>query len=215
MSDYFSTYCIGGLVGVDEMAEVLNRIATGYDLTEKTIQAITADDANKSPSKSELDFHRMHVDRWRDAILREATERGWQKYDLHSIAPLSIDDMDTPCMVLIEPAIAWLRESFPYPLADGLASMLEESRKRCNEEAQERHDRSTKWPWGNHETELLLKLEMAANKFWKLYDPADHTTAPTNEQVIGWLRNEKVSKRIAQAMATILRADDLPVGPRK
>lgn len=77
-----------------------------------------------------------------------------------------------------------------------------------------------KWPWGDHETEYLRLLGQAASKFWTLYDPADATTAPTNDQIEEWLkqqtvRGEPVSARIAGAMATILRADGLPNGPRK
>jgi hypothetical protein len=72
-----------------------------------------------------------------------------------------------------------------------------------------------RWPWGSHETELLRKLAEAAEKFWKLYDPADNTTAPTNEQVAEWLVTQGgVSKRNAEVMASILRADGLPTGPR-
>lgn len=77
-----------------------------------------------------------------------------------------------------------------------------------------------RWPWGDHETEYLQLLEQAASRFWTLYDPADATTAPTNDQIEEWLkqqtvRGEPVSARIAGAMATILRADGLPNGPRK
>lgn len=75
--------------------------------------------------------------------------------------------------------------------------------------------RIKKWPWGNHETELLRHLSAAAEKFWTLYDPEDITTAPTNEQVTEWLVSEGVSKRIAEAIAQILRTDGLRTGPRK
>lgn len=71
------------------------------------------------------------------------------------------------------------------------------------------------WPWGNHETELLRKLAAAASQFWSLYDPADKTTAPTNQQVSEWLQKQGVSKPTADVMATILRADGLPTGRRK
>jgi hypothetical protein len=72
------------------------------------------------------------------------------------------------------------------------------------------------WPWGNHETELLKHLAAAATRFWKLYDPTDNTTAPTNKDVSSWLQTEKnVSERTAEAMASILRPDGLPTGPRK
>lgn len=70
------------------------------------------------------------------------------------------------------------------------------------------------WPWGSHNTNLLKKLAEAATKFWSLYDPKDATTAPTNKQVIDWLIDEGVAKRTAEVMATILRADNLPTGPR-
>ena len=71
------------------------------------------------------------------------------------------------------------------------------------------------WPWGNRETELLRKLASAAEKLWSLYDPIDPTTAPTNKQVIDWLKNEGVSRRVAEVMAQILRDEKLPSGPRK
>lgn len=71
------------------------------------------------------------------------------------------------------------------------------------------------WPWGRHETELLRKLAAAAQRFWSNYDPSDPDTAPTNEQVIDWLKGEHVSQRTAEIMATILRADGLPMGRRK
>lgn len=72
-----------------------------------------------------------------------------------------------------------------------------------------------RWPWGNHHTEMLGHLEAAAHRFWKRYDPSDKTTAPTNREIIAWLIERKVSKSMAEAMATILRIDGLPPGPRK
>jgi hypothetical protein len=71
------------------------------------------------------------------------------------------------------------------------------------------------WPWGTHNTKLLSKLKGAAEKFWKNYDPTDATTAPKSTDLIVFLKKEGVSTRIAESMATILRADRLPTGPRK
>ena len=79
------------------------------------------------------------------------------------------------------------------------------------------------WPWGNHHTELLGHLEAAALEFWVNYDPQNtKATAPKNETVIAWLmarkvpsKNRKVSNQMATAIATLLRPDDLPTGPRK
>ena len=81
----------------------------------------------------------------------------------------------------------------------------------------EQSSNMTGWPWGSHHTKQLGHLEAAARKFWGQYDPANaKTTAPKNETVIDWLVTERgVSKAVAQSMATILRADGLPTGPRK
>lgn len=70
-------------------------------------------------------------------------------------------------------------------------------------------------PWGKHDTVLLQHLAAAAEKFWKNYDPSDNSTAPTNVQIVNWLKARNVKQRTAEIMATILRADGLPTGPRK
>lgn len=80
---------------------------------------------------------------------------------------------------------------------------------------------SPKWPWGRHETALLLQLAEAAKR-WRTEDeggnyvPSDPTSAPTNEQIEHLLeRNGVTSKKTREVIATILRADDLPSGPRR
>jgi hypothetical protein len=74
---------------------------------------------------------------------------------------------------------------------------------------------SNRWPWGTYETKYLRSLADAARRFWVNYDPADDTTAARNEDVVDWLIEEHgISKRIAEAMATILRVDGLKTGPR-
>lgn len=76
--------------------------------------------------------------------------------------------------------------------------------------------KTSHWPWGVHHTEYLGHLDAAARKWWTLYDPSDPTTAPTNDMVADWLMTERrVSKDKARAMASILRADGLPTGPRR
>jgi hypothetical protein len=71
-----------------------------------------------------------------------------------------------------------------------------------------------RWPWGDHHTALLGHLADAAQRFWVNVDPADNTTAPTNDAVASWLVQQGVSKRMADAMASMLRPDWLPTGPR-
>ena len=84
-------------------------------------------------------------------------------------------------------------------------------------------DAYNRWPWGNHHTELLGHLQAAASEFWMNYDPKHaKTTAPKNETVIAWLmarnvvgQKRKVSDQMAKAIATMLRPDGLPTGPRR
>ena len=72
------------------------------------------------------------------------------------------------------------------------------------------------WPWGSHHTELLGHMDAAARHFWRLYDPGDPSTAPTNDMVADWLHSERgTSKEKAKSIASILRADGLPTGPRR
>lgn len=74
---------------------------------------------------------------------------------------------------------------------------------------------TTRWPWGAHETKDLKALEAAAIKWWVNFDPSDHETAPRNEDVSGWLQStHKISKTKANGIASMLRADGLPTGPR-
>ena len=73
-----------------------------------------------------------------------------------------------------------------------------------------------RWPWGDHDTKLLRHLAAAAHEWWSTYDPDNPSTAPTNADVSGWLIDKhKVSKRMAEAMAQILRANGLPGGRRR
>ena len=75
---------------------------------------------------------------------------------------------------------------------------------------------SSYWPWGNHHTETLGHLEAAARKWWYFYEPSDPTTAPTNDMVATWLQDERgISKEKARAIASMLRPDGLPTGPRR
>jgi hypothetical protein len=74
----------------------------------------------------------------------------------------------------------------------------------------------SRWPWGDHNTTMLGHLEAAAKRFWSNYDPEDSTTANTNATISDWLQSErKVSKTMANSIASMLRPDDLPPGPRR
>lgn len=71
------------------------------------------------------------------------------------------------------------------------------------------------WPWGKYETNLLATLALAADKFWKDYNP-NTSNPPKQPEVVSWLlRNGAPSNNIAEAIATILRADGLPTRSKR
>jgi hypothetical protein len=72
---------------------------------------------------------------------------------------------------------------------------------------------AAKWPWGDYETKYLAHLKAAVVEFWAKWD-GQAASAPKNEVVIAWLKSRDISDRIAAAMATILRSDRVPDGPR-
>ena len=91
---------------------------------------------------------------------------------------------------------------------------VERLSERSTEKTQSSNTSETRWPWGSHHTELLGHLEAAANRWWALYDSSDPSTAPKNEWVVDWLKEQGVSNTKAEAIASILRADGLKTGPR-
>jgi hypothetical protein len=68
--------------------------------------------------------------------------------------------------------------------------------------------------FGGHRTKYLVLLAAAYRRWWSRFDPSDNTTAPTNEVVSDWLKSQGTGKVMAEKMATILRIDELPKGPR-
>lgn len=93
---------------------------------------------------------------------------------------------------------------------------LIQSQQACTPNASTTRTNNSRWPWGDHHTVALGHLEAAAQRYWTTFDPNDATTANTNSTVSEWLQNErKVSKTMADAIASMLRADGLPTGPRR
>jgi hypothetical protein len=58
-------------------------------------------------------------------------------------------------------------------------------------------------------TKLLRILAAADRQWWSTFVPEQPRTAPTNDEVEGWLKKHGVTGNIAAAMATILRDDRL------
>lgn len=80
---------------------------------------------------------------------------------------------------------------------------------------QPEQQQTARWPWGGHNTKLLDQLAAAGERWWRLYDPSDPTSAPINDDVVAWLKERNVAGRVAEVMAQLLRADGLRTGPRR
>jgi hypothetical protein len=135
---------------------------------------------------------------------------------------------------LDEAAREWARTANGFPVAQSLriladdcvrawnaalaaheADQASEARSAIEEGEKSPSPLPSRWPWGDHETDLLRHLAEAGRQWWGTFDPDDHGTAPTNADVVAWLQKRGVAQRNAEVMATILRADGLPTGPRK
>lgn len=100
-------------------------------------------------------------------------------------------------------ATAWAAgkfEKFPFKAADFITQVAPNTRA---------------WPWGTYRTDLLDHLAAAVQQWWVNYTPSDNTTAPTNATVVDWLKTRHVAQGMAEKMASMIRADNLPTGPRK
>lgn len=73
----------------------------------------------------------------------------------------------------------------------------------------------SRWPWGNYTTKNLELLADVAKQWWSTYDPDVPGTAPTNRDVIEYVKAKGESTKLGDSIASILRADDLPTGRRK
>jgi hypothetical protein len=133
--------------------------------------------------------------------------RGIERGDAEKLAKLDESHFDDQYFTESELA-RWLKvHDFPsvYQFDKALRDVIPEVVQR-----------GTHWPWGSHRTRLLECLEQAALRFWVNYDPSDATTAPINATVSEWLKKEfGLSGAMADAIASILRPDGLPTGPRK
>lgn len=81
--------------------------------------------------------------------------------------------------------------------------------------ANQRAETPKKWPWGDHTSRHLEALADAARNFWSVYEHGQDP--PSNPEVSEWLqKTHGISEFVADAMATILRADGAKKGrPRK
>ena len=188
--------CSGSVMAIECLALVLFAVRKGFD----------------------PDHQRQIVDQWA-AQLRAAAETGEVKArDPDSLLPLSTIPDGWHWMISMVDADAFVTNRGMGWTCTERAEHIRDQRDAVSAPAApvSSPPGGTHWPWGAHETNLLRHLSAAADKFWKLYEPADESTAPLNDQVIEWLISErKVSRKVAEVMATILRADGLKTGPRK
>lgn len=239
MEKFFHTYFAGGYVGTSELARVLLEATTGFDLDQaelatvlrasliqeklaEGLEALTASDdphdriiveslAREPIDEDRLIYYRFQLAQWEDSIEQAAKVHSWTCLDLRSLAPVS-PGTDVPYCVNVHDVIAWLGSiGHSSKLGDVLAEMLDASRCRNSDEDGEVAGNKQ---WGDHDTILLTHLRAAYEHWWEGLDQSIDA-APTNDQVRDWLIEHRgVSTRMAENMASILRADGLPPGPR-
>ena len=155
------------------------------------------------------------------ALIEQGWAEGWRHYFLTGVFELvgyskRIRDGERLYVALISDAKCCFKLPDRWAATNGAPHtwlfMVEDVERLATGADQATHG---KWPWGDHETDLLRHLREAARKFWINYDPKQPDTAPTNDEVVAWLKDRGVSDRTAEIMATILRADGLRTGPRK
>ena len=67
------------------------------------------------------------------------------------------------------------------------------------------------YPWGTYTTRKLSALLDGVHQWWSTYDPNDISTAPRSTEVSYWFQEKYgLSKKDADFMASIIRADGLP-----
>lgn len=116
---------------------------------------------------------------------------------------------DTTWQIAAQALSAWcLAKGVRYPLPSPVAAVTSMPPRVVEPIA-------GRWPWGDHSTKALELLADAARQWWTTYDPAEPNTAPTNREVVDYLMQKGASQKLAESMASILRADDLQTGRRK
>jgi len=166
---------------------------------------------------------------WTTALYRASQKAGWLLFSFNGAKlfeePPSEAEFQLTAVSLSD-VISWLDATSQSELALAVASKRDVTTNRLlrlvGSNVQEQRNaakESIAWPWGRHNTKLLEVLAATAEEFWSLYNPLDETTHVLKEDVVKWImkwHGDKVSAHMANAIATILRADGLPTGrPRK
>lgn len=71
-----------------------------------------------------------------------------------------------------------------------------------------------RWPWGRHTTPELEILREVAPMFWTDGKLQEEKYIPTNEEFSGELIEHGLAKHKANALASMFRPDDMPMGRR-
>jgi len=100
---------------------------------------------------------------------------------------------------------------FPFHSEDEFPSDDSPRKPRTADQAETPNEAAS----SNYTTRLLEAVYAARKEHWDSFNPDDVTTAPKAATVREWLKkNHGVSGRMAMAIATILRGDEVRTGPR-
>lgn len=186
-----------GIVSVNMLYHA-NRIANGYDIRKPNFSkdaALTQGDAPLLPFSVQR-FNRRRLDDW-------CAAREWD-------SEYTFVDR----RVLFQKLSEWEAELERNPKNGGKAARGGNGSETSA--APESLPQSGRWPWGTYETTLLKLLPLAYAEHWQDYDPKKPNTAPKSQVVEDWLVEEfGTARRVAEVIAQLLRADELPNGPRR
>jgi hypothetical protein len=122
--------------------------------------------------------------------------------------------------------LRWVRQTAPdWTIPPELVDMAAHSKSAARVTSDDQHANgvgtSARWPWGSYETKLLGVMAEAVHELWSTYDPDQPETAPTQPDVVKFIKQRLTEvgyanpDAIATAMATIIRHEKAPTGRRR
>lgn len=192
-------------------------------IRSRRVEAVRIGIAMEDPNlEAALQHLKKRSRAWRLSMAKVASACKWEVQNQNG-TPLmeAVGTFRKPILVQVQDVIDWLYNSNH----EDFASALEVKRdltirliaRKAGVKAKKTEDTppTVNWPWGRHNTRLLEVLLATAQKFWARYDPLDESTHKLKEEVVGWIMKRyagQVSLHMANAIATILRADGLRTG---
>jgi hypothetical protein len=181
-------------------------LAAGGKAEDEALRAYLT--ATPPISDEKLDWHRMKLGEWHDAILRAAYEGRWSRFDLTSLALLPAESTN-PCVVSVPLVVDWLRSLGFSPLADRLKEVFDATRSKHRDTLSE-NNRKPEKPLDDRERDTYLIVIAALMKEAGI-DRGERGIAKrisfASQEVGAPVSDETVRKVITQIEPAIKRRD--------